>query len=80
VVNKVSDVKLRQGDLAEAWREDDADYATVAMRYGLTDQTFDRATGRIVEGSSAPTEATELWTFRREPRGKWELSAIQQTQ
>jgi predicted lipid-binding transport protein (Tim44 family) len=80
VVNKVSDVKLRQGDLAEAWREGDADYATVAMRYGLTDQTFDRATGRVVEGSSAPTEATELWTFRREPRGDWALSAIQQTQ
>jgi predicted lipid-binding transport protein (Tim44 family) len=80
VVNKVSDITLRQGDLAEAWREDDAEYATVAMRYGLIDQTLDRATGRIVEGSSAPTEATELWTFRREPRGNWELSAIQQTQ
>ena len=80
VVNKVSDVKLRQGDLAEAWREGDADYATVAMRYGLTDQTLDRATGRVVEGSTTPTEATELWTFRREPRGDWALSAIQQTQ
>jgi predicted lipid-binding transport protein (Tim44 family) len=80
VVNKVSDVKLLQGDLAEAWSEGDADYATVAMRFGLIDQTLDRATGRVVEGSSAPTEATELWTFRREPRGNWALTAIQQTQ
>jgi predicted lipid-binding transport protein (Tim44 family) len=80
VVNKISDVKLLQGDLAEAWREGDSDYATVAMRFGLVDQTLDRASGRLVEGSTAPLEATELWTFRRAPRGKWVLSAIQQTE
>jgi predicted lipid-binding transport protein (Tim44 family) len=78
VVNKVSDVKLQQGDLAEAWREGDTDYASVAMRFGLTDKTIDRASGRVVEGSEQPTEATEVWTFVR-PRGaNWELSAIQQ--
>ena len=78
VVNKVSDVKLLQGDLAEAWREGDTDYASVAMRFGLTDKTIDRASGRVVEGSDRPTEATEVWTFVR-PRGaSWELSAIQQ--
>src|SRR5262249_29256392 len=37
VRNEVSDVKLLQGDLSEAWREDGSDYATVAMRYALTD-------------------------------------------
>jgi predicted lipid-binding transport protein (Tim44 family) len=78
VVNKVSDVKLQQGDLAEAWREGDTDYASVAMRFGLVDKTLDRASGRVVEGSDRPTEATEVWTFVR-PRGaSWELSAIQQ--
>ncbi len=78
VVNKVSDVKLQQGDLAEAWREGDTDYASVAMRFGLVDKTLDRASGRVVEGSDQPTEATEVWTFVR-PRGTdWELSAIQQ--
>ena len=30
VVNKISDVKLLQGDLSEAWREGYDDYATVA--------------------------------------------------
>jgi predicted lipid-binding transport protein (Tim44 family) len=80
VHNKVSDVKLLQGDLAEAWREGDTDYATVAMRFGLIDQTLDRASGRLVEGSASPMEVTELWTFRRAPRGNWVLSAIQQTQ
>jgi predicted lipid-binding transport protein (Tim44 family) len=80
VVNKVSDVKLLQGDLAEAWREGGTDYATVAMRIGLTDQTLDRASGRLVEGSTSPMEVTELWTFRRSARGNWVLSAIQQTQ
>ena len=39
VVNKVSDIKLLQGDLAEAWREGDTDYASVAMRYSLVDKT-----------------------------------------
>jgi predicted lipid-binding transport protein (Tim44 family) len=78
VVNKVSDVKLLQGDLAEAWREGDTDYASVAMRFGLVDKTIERASGRVVEGSDRPTEATEVWTFVR-PRGaSWELSAIQQ--
>jgi predicted lipid-binding transport protein (Tim44 family) len=79
VHNKVSDVKLLQGDLAEAWREDDADYATVAMRFGLIDQLLDRTTGRLVEGSTSPMEATELWTFRRARGGSWLLAGIQQT-
>jgi predicted lipid-binding transport protein (Tim44 family) len=78
-VNKVSDVKLLQGDLAEAWREGDTDYASVAMRFSLVDKTVDRSTGRLVGGSEQPIEATEVWTFVR-PRGtSWELSAIQQT-
>jgi hypothetical protein len=33
VINRVSDVKLLNGDLSEAWREGGTDYATVAMRY-----------------------------------------------
>lgn len=78
VVNKVSDVKLLQGDLAESWREGQTDYATVAMRFALVDKTVERATDRVVEGSDAPIEATEVWTFARRPGGVWELSAIQQ--
>src|ERR1700716_1776307 len=79
VVNKTSDVKLLQGDLAEAWREGDTDYASVAMRFSLVDKTVDRTTGRLVGGSEQPIEATEVWTFVR-PRGtSWDLSAIQQT-
>ena len=35
VVNQLSDVKLLQGDLSEAWREGDKEYASVAMRYSL---------------------------------------------
>ncbi|MBB5047510.1 putative lipid-binding transport protein (Tim44 family) [Rhodopseudomonas rhenobacensis] len=79
VENKVSDVKLLQGDLAEAWREGETDYASVAMRFSLVDKTLDRATGKIVEGSEQPTEATEVWTFARRRGSEWELSAIQQT-
>ncbi len=77
VINRVTDVKLLQGDLSEAWSEGNADYATVAMRFALTDSTVDRASGRTVEGGS-PGEVTELWTFMRSRGGSWLLSAIQQ--
>src|SRR5258708_7446901 len=79
VINKTSDVKLLQGDLAEAWREGDTDYASVAMRFSLVDKTLDRASGRLVEGSEVPAEITEVWTFVRPRSATWELSALQQT-
>jgi predicted lipid-binding transport protein (Tim44 family) len=78
-VNKVTGVKLLQGDLAESWREGDADYATVALRFALVDKTFDRNSNQMIAGSDQPTEATEVWTFVRHRGGNWELSAIQQT-
>ncbi|WP_022719728.1 Tim44-like domain-containing protein [Rhodopseudomonas sp. B29] len=78
-INKVSDVKLLQGDLAEAWREGEAEYATVAMRFSLVDKTLERGTNRLVAGSETPIEVTEVWTFVRRPGTSWELSAIQQT-
>ena len=81
LLNVVSDVKLEQGDLAEAWREQHLEYATVALRYTLIDATIESATGRVVEGSrTEPTELTEVWTFARPVGGtasQWELSAIQ---
>ncbi len=79
VVNRISDVKLLQGDLAEAWREGDTEYATVAMRFSLIDCAVERGSGRVVEGDATrPQEATELWTFRRVRGGSWIVSAIQQ--
>jgi predicted lipid-binding transport protein (Tim44 family) len=82
VVNRISNVKLLQGDLSEAWREGSDEYATVAMRFALTDVFEDKASGKIVSGDpSQPTQSTEVWTFRR-PAGTgpeaWKLSAIQQ--
>ena len=78
VVNRVSDAKLLQGDLAEAWREGNVEYASVAMRFSLVDQLVERASGRVVEGDSRPQEVTEVWTFMRARGGEWMLSAIQQ--
>jgi predicted lipid-binding transport protein (Tim44 family) len=80
VVNEISDVKLLQGDLSEAWREGDKEYASVAMRYALKDRYVDRATGRTADGSDQPQQATEVWTFMRTRGGSWLLSAIQQAQ
>ena len=64
LVNKVTDVRLEQGDLAEAWSEGSAEYATVAMRFSLNDGMVERASGRDVEGDGQ-ARSTELWTFMR---------------
>jgi predicted lipid-binding transport protein (Tim44 family) len=82
VRNEIGAPKLLEGDLAEAWTEAAGDFATVAMRYALTDATVELATGRVVEGSrDTAAEITEVWTFTRPRNGnpdQWELSAIQQ--
>jgi predicted lipid-binding transport protein (Tim44 family) len=78
--NEVRDVHLVQGDVAEAWRENGADYATVAMRYESVDVMRERATGRVVSGEADRlTEAVEVWTFQRKPGTDWQVSAIQGT-
>jgi predicted lipid-binding transport protein (Tim44 family) len=80
VQNRVSNVKLLKGDLSEAWREGNTDYATVAMRFQLNDVMVDRTSGQVVEGDPhQPQEVAEFWTFRRLHGGAWLLSAIQQT-
>lgn len=78
--NEVRDVALEQGDLSEAWREGNREYATVAMRFSLIDVTRRLADGAVVEGDPGARQmATEVWTFVRiAPAGDWMLSAIQQ--
>ena len=82
IVNRISGVKLLQGDLSEAWREQGVDYATVAMRFSLIDVMLERGSNRIVSGdASNAIETTEIWTFCRPAgsgSGSWMLSAIQQ--
>ena len=77
VINRLTDIKLLQGDPAEAWREGDTEYCTVAVRYSLKDEKVDRASGRVIEGGV--DEAVELWTFMRARGGNWIVSAVQQT-
>ena len=78
VRNIVTDVRLDQGDLSEAWAEPGREYATVAMRFSMVDVTRDPA-GRVVDGHPGERiSATEVWTFLRAPGGRWILSAIQQ--
>lgn len=79
VADRVSDVKLLQGDLSQAWKEGDIDYATVAMRFSLINALYDRKSGKIVDGNATQTqEVSEYWTFLRERGGAWKLSGIQQ--
>jgi predicted lipid-binding transport protein (Tim44 family) len=78
VRNVVSDVRLQSGDLAQAWAERGMEYATVAMKFSMTDVTMDHA-NRVVDGDLAEhVTVTEIWTFVRSRGGHWVLSAIQQ--
>ncbi|GEO87318.1 MULTISPECIES: Tim44 domain-containing protein [Alphaproteobacteria] len=78
VKNEVRDVHLVQGDVSESWREDNVEYATVAMRYESIDVLRDRATGKVVSGDPDNlSESTEIWTFVRRPGTDWQISAIQ---
>ena len=71
VVNQISDVKLLQGDLSEAWSEVNDEYATVAMRYSLNDKIVDRASGRSSRKSRRSHRALEL-----PPRARRRLGAL----
>ncbi|MCT6855200.1 MULTISPECIES: Tim44 domain-containing protein [Bombella] len=77
--NIVSQVRFIRGDLAEAWREGNITYASVALQYSAVDVTTD-SMGTVLDGSKTePQTITELWTFlRADGRGNWILSAIQQ--
>ncbi len=78
VRNIVGDVRLQSGDLAQAWAERGVEYATVAMRFSMTDVTVDAA-NRVVDGNANEhVVVTEIWTFMRARGGHWVLSAIQQ--
>jgi len=78
VRNEVSDVVMLEGDVAEAWREGDTDYATAALRYSARDVMVDRTSGKVVEGDrETPLETLEHWTFVRARGEPWKLSAIQ---
>ena len=78
--NDVSQLRLLQADVGEAWREGQTDYATAAMRYESIDVMRDRASGAVLSGDpNKPTQTTELWTFARPQGGVWKLSAIQET-
>jgi predicted lipid-binding transport protein (Tim44 family) len=77
----VEDVKFEKGDLAEAWDEGDAQYATVAMRWSALDYRVRNDTGQVVEGNkNVRSDTTEIWTFMRARGGQWLLSAIQQVE
>ncbi len=77
--NKLADVVLEQGDLAETWHEGDRQFATVALRFSLVDCT--RNTANLVMGGDAVRriQVTEVWTFARSRGGRWLLNAVQGT-
>lgn len=81
--NEMRDFRVLHSDLTESWREDTGDYATLALRFTSLDWWVERRTGAVVEGDpNAVVEATEFWTFNRQPgafgAGGWKVSAVQE--
>ena len=77
--NEVSATELLDAEVAEAWSEDGSDYATIAMRYQSIDIMRDRNSSEVISGDPhQPSVTTELWTFVRDARNPWRLSAIQE--
>ncbi len=81
--NEVSETRLLDGEVSEAWSEDGKEYATIVMRYESIDVMRDRSSGVAVSGDPhRPTETTELWTFVRQAGAwgsNWKVSAIQES-
>lgn len=84
VQDLVSNVRLINGDVTEAWNEGDLQYATANLRWSAIDHVVRLGTGpgvpdRVVAGDPRmPIEQEEMWTFVRRRGGHWLLSAIQQ--
>jgi predicted lipid-binding transport protein (Tim44 family) len=78
LTNKVEDVTLLKGDVAESWAEGNDEYVTANLRWSARDYTVDAA-GKVTQGdASQPVETAEVWTFVRTADSDWRLSAIQQ--
>lgn len=76
--NKLSDVVLEQGDLAETWTEGDRQFAAVALRFSLVDCTRDCKTTKVMGGDAVRRRhVTEVWTFARSRGGRWTLTSVQ---
>ncbi len=87
IANKVENIEITSVEIAEAWREDEMEYATVIVEWSAFDyminlnkslQDFDY----IVEGGNKNlTIVSEAWTFtRHNSNGNWILSAIAQVE
>jgi predicted lipid-binding transport protein (Tim44 family) len=76
--NRMEGIDVRRAEATEAWQESGADYVTIYLAGSLVDYTVDDSTGDVVEGSRAPQEFEEYWTFTRQVGpNPWRLSAIQ---
>jgi len=76
--NIVDDVRLLKGDVIEAWRDGDREFATAVLTFSARDYSVAADTGAVVDGDpKAPAESTEAWTFVRASGGSWLLSAVE---
>ena len=76
--NRIERVRINRAQMTEAWQESGQDWVTVYFAVSMVDYTVDDTTGAVVEGSAAPVDIEEYWTFARPVGPKpWRLSAIQ---
>lgn len=84
VINHLENVVVREAELVDAWKESEAEYATVRFNAYAIDYTFNPRTQKILAGDpSYPIKFEEYWTFTRSTRGRrgehpWMLTSISQ--
>lgn len=84
ITNYISQIKLMNQELLDAWQEGNAKYAKVsltwsALDYAVHNNLSPNDPNYVFDGSTTePTIATEIWTFRKEGSGTWLLAEIQQ--
>lgn len=74
----VSDVRLLDSGFAGRWREGEADYARLTLRFSLAEHAREHTNENgFVAADTRTVEAIEVWTFVRTAGGDWRVSAIQ---
>ena len=87
IANKMENIEVTAVNLAEIWREDEMEYATVVLEWSALDYMINlnktpADADFIVEGSNSNLVInSEAWTFTRyNSSANWILSAIAQVQ
>jgi len=77
VRNVVDQIGLQKGEVIEAWRDGQIEFATAVLTFSARDFTIGGGGALVAGDPNVPTLSSEAWTFLRAPGGRWLLSAVE---